>query len=94
MTKFRVMYPSGATEEYEQSDCSTVAEFANTKFGTDAYAEWGVEVVIVDGEAKSAAAPAEVPANEPATTEWEPQSITSSDVGEMPADILADPHQE
>jgi len=32
--KFKVTYPSGVVEEVEQSDCATLEDFANTKFGS------------------------------------------------------------
>lgn len=32
--KLRTKWPSGATEEYEQSDCATVEDAINTKFGS------------------------------------------------------------
>ena len=51
MTKFRVTYPSGEAEEVEQSDCDSIEQFANTKFGYADYESHGVKVEIID-EAK------------------------------------------
>lgn len=45
--KFKVTYPSGLTEEVEQSDCATIEQFANTKFGSVPYADHGITVEIV-----------------------------------------------
>lgn len=44
MSKFRVTYPSGAVEETEQSDCDTLEQFVNVKFGSADYASNGVVV--------------------------------------------------
>lgn len=49
MSKFRVTYPSGAVEEVEQSDCKTVEQFANAKFGYANYVDFGVKVELVKG---------------------------------------------
>jgi hypothetical protein len=47
MSRFRVTYPSGETEEVEQSDCDTIEQYANTKFGYVDYASHGVTVELV-----------------------------------------------
>lgn len=37
--KFQVEYPNGKTEVVEQSDCETIEQFINTKFGRGAKPE-------------------------------------------------------
>jgi len=37
--KFKVEYPNGKSEVVEQSDCETVEQFINTKFGRGAKPE-------------------------------------------------------
>jgi hypothetical protein len=60
MSKFRITYPSGAVEEYEQSDCDTIEQFENVKFGSVDYKSQGVEVALVgDATGVSAATDAE-----------------------------------
>lgn len=34
MAKFKVEYPNGKVEVTEQSDCATIEQFVNTRFGT------------------------------------------------------------
>jgi|SRR3954469_16288541 len=49
MSKFRVTYPSGSVEIAEQSDCHTLEQFVNTKFGSSDYVANGVIVERVQG---------------------------------------------
>ena len=49
MSKFRVTYPSGLVEETEQSDCDTLEQFVNAKFGSSDYASNGVVVERAQG---------------------------------------------
>lgn len=50
--KFKIKWPSGVTEECEVSDCASLEEFQNSRFGStweDALAN-GVEVSVVEPE--------------------------------------------
>lgn len=42
--KVKVTYPSGLIEIFEQSDCHTLAEVTNCKFGSADYASNGVTI--------------------------------------------------
>lgn len=52
MAKFKITYKSGAVEEFEQSDCSTIEQLINVKFGSADYKSNGVEVELIN-DAKS-----------------------------------------
>jgi|GEM_PF-6488548 len=52
MSRFRVTYPSGEAEEVEQSDCDTIEQYANTKFGYVDYASHGVTVELIGDSVK------------------------------------------
>lgn len=55
MAKFRITYKSGAVEECEQSDCETVEQFANTKFGSVDYAACETKIEMAGEEAEKPA---------------------------------------
>lgn len=42
--KFKVEFPNGKTEVVEQSDCNTVEQFINTRFGRGAKPEAKVDL--------------------------------------------------
>jgi len=48
MTKFKITYKSGVVEEFEQSDCSTIEQLVNVKFGSADYKSNGVEVELIN----------------------------------------------
>jgi len=51
MATFKVLYPSGKTETINQSDCSTVEQFVNMKFGRGCdIAAHGVKLIVVGAE--------------------------------------------
>lgn len=45
MARFKITWDSGVETEYEQSDCSTVEQFINCRFGAGAKPTAKVEVV-------------------------------------------------
>lgn len=47
MSRFKVEYKSGATEEYEQSDSRTLAQFINAKFGSVDPDKHGIKVALI-----------------------------------------------
>ncbi len=48
MKQFNVTYPSGLTDEEVVSDCATIEEYCNRKFGSADYEANGVKVEMVD----------------------------------------------
>jgi len=48
MAKFKITYKSGVVEEFEQSDCSTIEQLVNVKFGSADYKSNGVEVELIN----------------------------------------------
>lgn len=45
MARFKITWESGAETEYEQSDCHTVEQFVNCRFGAGAEVTAKVEIV-------------------------------------------------
>lgn len=45
MARFKVTWASGVETEYEQSDCSTIEQFVNCRFGAGAKLTAKVEIV-------------------------------------------------
>ena len=45
MARFKITWASGLETEYEQSDCSTVEQFVNCRFGAGAKLTAKVEIV-------------------------------------------------
>lgn len=63
MARFKVTWASGVETEYEQSDCSTIEQFVNCRFGAGAKLTAKVEIV---GEKVEVAPEPEPAAPEPA----------------------------
>ena len=59
MARFKITWESGAETEYEQSDCHTVEQFVNCRFGAGAEVTAKVEIV---GEKVEVAPPPAAPA--------------------------------
>lgn len=57
MAKFKITYSSGVEEEVEQSDCHTVEQMINCRFGTIDLTNLGVSVVLVDAASEGLAVP-------------------------------------
>ena len=58
MAKFKIKWSTGKEEQVEQSDCETVEQYVNCRFGRGADLEaFGVEVTVV-GEKEEPKAPA------------------------------------
>lgn len=51
MARFKITWDSGVETEYEQSDCSTVEQFINCRFGAGAKPTAKVELVVDKVEA-------------------------------------------
>lgn len=57
MAKFKITYSSGVEEEVEQSDCHTVEQMINCRFGTIDLTDLGVSVVLLDAASEGLAVP-------------------------------------
>lgn len=55
--KFKVEFPNGRTEVVEQSDCDTVEQYVNTRFGRNVQTEAKVTLADEAVEEKPAKAP-------------------------------------
>lgn len=51
--KFQITYPNGKVEVVEQSDCQTVDQFVNCKFGRGAQPEAKVKLMEAEAEAEA-----------------------------------------
>lgn len=50
MAKFRVEFPNGRVEDVEQSDCATVAQYINCRFGRGAKPKAKVTLFKAEGK--------------------------------------------
>lgn len=50
--KFKIEFPNGKSETVEQSDCSTVEQYINTRFGRNA--KPAAKVTLVTGKVEAA----------------------------------------
>lgn len=51
MARFKITWDSGVETEYEQSDCNTVEQFINCRFGAGAKPTAKVELAVEKAEA-------------------------------------------
>lgn len=58
MAKFKVQYANGDAQEVEQSDCRTVEQFMNCRFGSTDTSGVKVELIGVETPAKQEIKPA------------------------------------
>lgn len=77
MAKFQVKYPAtGLVQVHEQSDCHTVEQFINCRFGSCDTS--GVEVTLLDEESAPVEVAAKPPASEPVVMEEASANETSA----------------
>lgn len=79
MARFKITWESGAETEYEQSDCHTVEQFINCRFGAGAEVTAKVEII---GEKVEVAPPpppvAPAPATKPPAKQNKPAAPTAA----------------
>lgn len=57
MARFKVTWPTNLVSEYEQSDCHTVEQFVNCRFGAGVELDAKIEILGEKTEAAPEAAP-------------------------------------